>query len=64
MWLWILIDSIALRWHYVIDVPVGFALALFVIWLTNRIFRDSSEELRATSPAPPLAAQGAREHQD
>ena len=64
MWSWILIDSIALRWHYVIDAPVGFALALFVIWLTNRIFRDSSEELRATSPAPPLAARVAREHQD
>jgi hypothetical protein len=64
MWAWILIDSIALRWHYVIDAPFGFALALFVIWLTNRIFRNSSEQLRATSPTPPLGAQGAREHQD
>jgi len=64
MWLWILIDSIALRWYYVIDAPAGFALALFVIWLTNRIFRDSSEALHATGAAPPLAAREAREHQD
>lgn len=64
MWSWMLIDSIALRWHYVIDAPAGFALALFVIWLTNRIFRDSSEELCAERATPPLAAREAREHQD
>ncbi len=64
MWLCILIDSIALRWHYAIDAPFGFALAAFVIWLTNRIFRDSSEKFPATSPVPPLGAHQAQEHQD
>lgn len=62
MWSGIVIDSIALRWHFVIDAPAGFALALLVIWLTNRIFRDSSEPLRTTRPTPPPAAREAREH--
>ena len=64
MWSWMVIDSIALRWHYVIDAPAGFALALFVIWLTNRIFRDSSEELHTARATPQLAAREAPEHQD
>jgi hypothetical protein len=53
MWSLILIDSIALRWHYAIDAPAGFALAWLVICLTNRIFRDSSEPLLTARPTPP-----------
>ena len=36
-WLWILVDSVALRWHYAIDAPAGIALCALVIWLTNRL---------------------------
>ena len=42
-WLWILIDSVALRWHYVIDAPAGIALCALVIWLTNRMLPRSEE---------------------
>lgn len=51
LWSWILIDSIALRWHYAIDAPAGLALAIFVIWLTNWIFRDVTDETLAMEPA-------------
>jgi len=37
IWLWILVDSVALRWHYAIDAPAGIALCALVIWLTNRL---------------------------
>ncbi len=37
LWLWILVDSVALRWHYAIDAPAGVALAALVIWLTSRL---------------------------
>ncbi len=36
-WLWILVDSVALRWHYAIDAPAGIALCALVIWLTGRL---------------------------
>ncbi len=36
-WLWILVDSVALRWHYLIDAPAGIALCALVIWLTGRL---------------------------
>lgn len=32
---WVLIESVASRWHYVIDLPFGLLLAAIVIWLTN-----------------------------
>ena len=47
IWLWILVDSVALRWHYAIDAPAGIALAALVIWLTNRLSAHS-EDPRAT----------------
>jgi hypothetical protein len=43
LWLWILIDSVALRWHYAIDAPAGVALCALVIWLTNRMLPRSEE---------------------
>jgi hypothetical protein len=60
-WLWILIDSVALRWHYAIDAPAGIALAALVIWLTNRLLarrpdpqagRSGGRPLPATDPTP------------
>jgi hypothetical protein len=57
LWSWILIDSIALRWHYVVDAPAGFALALLVIWLTNWIFRGVSDDIRSVEPALDVATQ-------
>ena len=36
MYGWILIEAVASKWHYLIDLPVGIALALFCIWLSNR----------------------------
>ncbi len=36
-WLWILVDSVALRWHYLVDAPAGIALCALVIWLTGRL---------------------------
>ena len=50
---WVLIESVASRWHYLIDLPVGLALAAFVICLTNRICRDKA---RQAGPAPDAAA--------
>ena len=41
---WILIEAIATRWHYVIDLPIGFALAVVVIMLANRISGDVSTD--------------------
>jgi hypothetical protein len=42
-WLWILIDSVALRWHYAIDAPAGVALCALVIWLTGRLLARSED---------------------
>ena len=42
-WLWILIDSVALRWHYAIDAPAGVALSALVIWLTNRLLAHGED---------------------
>lgn len=38
-WCFILIDSVAHRWHYVVDAPAGLALAFVAIWLTDRLLR-------------------------
>ena len=34
---WLVVESVASRWHYVIDLPPGLAVAFVVIVLTNRI---------------------------
>jgi hypothetical protein len=43
---WVLIESVASRWHYLIDLPAGALLAVFIIWLTSRL-----------CPLPPPAAE-------
>ena len=55
-WTWILIDSIALRWHYVVDAPAGVALAVFVIWLTGRLLGARERAPAAGEPTPALAS--------
>lgn len=53
----ILVTSIASRWHYVIDVPVGIALALLCLWLAERIVVVGKEEKSEPAGAPiPVAA--------
>lgn len=47
----ILIDSIASRWHYLIDVPVGMTLAYFCAWIAERLNPRTGAE-----PVSPLAA--------
>jgi hypothetical protein len=34
---WVTIESVASRWHYLIDLPAGLVLAAIVVWLANRI---------------------------
>ena len=36
--LFILVEAVASRWHYVVDLPVGAALAAFAIWAAHRIY--------------------------
>lgn len=51
----ILVTSVASRWHYVIDVPVGIALALLCLWLAERIVvvtkEEGSDDVRVAVPA-------------
>ena len=58
LWFWILFDSVALRWHYIVDAPAGILLAALVIWLTGRLLRGTSPERAASAEAPALAAAG------
>ncbi|MEM7221353.1 MAG: phosphatase PAP2 family protein [Pseudomonadota bacterium] len=43
-WVWIFIESIALRWHYVIDDIAGLALAAIVIYLVHLMFSKPSRQ--------------------
>ncbi len=56
LWCWILFDSVALRWHYIVDAPAGILLAVLVIWLTGRLLRGASPERAPAAEAPALAA--------
>ncbi|MEQ8357718.1 MAG: phosphatase PAP2 family protein [Kiloniellaceae bacterium] len=38
--LWVTVESVASRWHYLIDLPVGLALSVLVIWLSNHLCRE------------------------
>ena len=43
MYGWILIEAVASKWHYAIDLPAGIALALFCIWLSDRFCREDQK---------------------
>ncbi len=36
MFVWILIEAVVAKWHYVVDLPAGIVLAFICIWLSER----------------------------
>lgn len=60
----ILIMAIGTRWHYMIDLPVGIALALFCMWASPRLISWSERIAgnQASDPVPEgaIAIDGAR----
>jgi len=51
---WVTIESVASRWHYLIDLPAGAILAAFVIWLAHRLYpirQDRTAQQAARLPA-------------
>lgn len=49
---WVMVESVASRWHYLIDLPAGALLAVFVIWLTNRLCSLAAPHGQAGSQGP------------
>jgi hypothetical protein len=49
---WITVESVVLRWHYLVDLPAGFLLACLVIVITNRVCG-----YRLEAPAISIGAQ-------
>lgn len=43
--IWIVIESVVARWHYLVDLPVGLLLAVIVIFVTNRLCRTRQAEI-------------------
>lgn len=56
--LFIIVTSVASRWHYIIDVPVGMALAWGCAWLAERIVErpHRNDSMAAPAVAAPAAA--------
>ena len=44
--LWIGIESVVARWHYLVDLPVALVLAILIIWITNRLCGAKLSERR------------------
>jgi hypothetical protein len=40
---WIVIEAVATKWHYLIDLPVGVAVAGLSIWMANRLLEKQSD---------------------
>ena len=68
---WIFIESVAARWHYLVDLPAGILLALAIIAFTNRLYgrlspdkgeseRPANEHARPTRESEPATAPHAR----
>ena len=55
----IVIDSIANRWHYLIDVPVGMLLALSCAWIAHKLNPRPSEQA-ATDAKPDAGGEFVR----
>jgi len=45
LFIWILIEAIVSKWHYLLDLPAGVALAGLSIWIANKICATSPLEL-------------------
>ena len=58
LFLWILIEAVASRWHYVVDLPVGIALAVAVIALAGWI--DGLDQRRTEKSRNRAAAAAGR----
>lgn len=55
---YISIDAVASRWHYLVDLPVGIALALGCVWAAERLNpRPAEDAERARPVAPDAVAQ-------
>jgi hypothetical protein len=52
---WIVVESVALRWHYLADLPAGFVLACGVILVANRVCRHRLEAPLTARPAARVA---------
>lgn len=48
----IAIDAVASRWHYIVDLPAGIALALTCAWIAERLNPRADESERRHSPGP------------
>ena len=46
---WIVVEAIATRWHYLIDLPAGIILAALCIWLSRSWCQTSQKLLRRTT---------------
>jgi mitochondrial fission protein ELM1 len=57
---WIFVESVAARWHYLVDLPAGILLALAVIAVTNHLYRRLSTEEGGTDQ-PTTERTGPRE---
>jgi hypothetical protein len=61
---WIVVESVVARWHYLVDLPAGFLLAVLVIALTNRLCRGRQawvNEAVCGAHGPAVAAGGGAE---
>lgn len=52
IFLFILVEAVASRWHYVIDLPIGIALAALSIHLAFRLDRPRAPRPQALVPVP------------
>lgn len=48
---WIFIESVAARWHYLVDLPAGLLLAAAAIAVTNHLYRRLSKESGDAMPS-------------
>jgi len=48
---WVMIESVASRWHYLIDLPAGLLLAALIVWLTDRLCRIAGEAAQSRTAA-------------
>jgi hypothetical protein len=58
---WIMIESVVTRWHYLVDLPAGAALAALILLTTNWLYRSrAAAEQRALVPAGENVTVGVR----